>query len=59
MFMFRRTRGGLALTLAIGLPLLALIAWVVILAYNGLTVFSDGNPNPTAPTATSATRSTR
>jgi hypothetical protein len=52
MFMFRRTRGGLALTLAIGLTLLALIAGVGILAYNGRTVFADGNPHPTAPTAT-------
>jgi len=52
MFMFRRTRGGLALTLAIGLTLLALVAGVGILAYNGRTVFADGNPHPTAPTAT-------
>jgi len=52
MFMLRRTRGGLALTLAIGLTLLALIAGVGILAYNGRSVFADGNPHPTAPTAT-------
>ena len=52
MSMFRRTRGGLALTLAIGLTLLALIVGVGILAYNGRTVFADGNPHPAAPTAT-------
>jgi hypothetical protein len=52
MFMLRRTRGGLALTLAIGLTLLALIAGIGILAYNGRSVFADGNPHPTAPTAT-------
>jgi hypothetical protein len=52
MLLFRRTRGGLALTLAIGLTLLALVVGVGIVAYNGRTVFADGNPNPTAPTAT-------
>ena len=49
MFMLRRTRGGLALTLAIGLTLLALIAGAGVLAYNARTVFADGNPHPPPP----------
>lgn len=52
MRMFRRTRGGLALTVAIGLTLLALVAGVGVLAYNGRTAFADGNPGGGSPTAT-------
>ena len=52
MLMFRRTRGGLALTVAISLTLLALIVGIGVLAYNARTVFADGNPHPAAPTAT-------
>ena len=37
MLMFRRTRGGLALTVAISLTLLALIVGIGVLAYNART----------------------